>query len=97
MAAEMSVLVVTAGGLEHGGGIGRMVGYLADEWDRDPAASDYEILDPRGPGPLRLWPGRMLATLWRLQQASPDAAHAAQRPRYRLLPGAGDPRGPASP
>jgi len=72
----MSVLVVTAGGLEHGGGIGRMVGYLADEWDRDPAASDYEILDPRGPGPLRLWPKRMLATLWRIQQASPDATLA---------------------
>ena len=65
------VVIVTAGGLEHGGGIGRMVGYLADEWDRDPAAPRYEILDPRGPGPLRQWPGRMLATLARIRQSSP--------------------------
>jgi glycosyltransferase involved in cell wall biosynthesis len=57
------ILIITAGGLEHGGGIGRMVGYLAQEWGLDPLAPDFEILDPRGPGPLRLWPRNFLATL----------------------------------
>jgi glycosyltransferase involved in cell wall biosynthesis len=68
------VLVVTAGGLEHGGGIGRMVGYLADEWPLDPAGPDFQILDPRGPGPLRLWPVRLLSTLREIQRHARDAA-----------------------
>lgn len=57
------ILIITAGGLEHGGGIGRMVGYLAQEWRLDRQAPDFEILDPRGPGQFRLWPRHFLATL----------------------------------
>jgi len=60
------ILILTAGGLENGGGIGRMIGYLADEWRRDTASPSFEILDTRGAGPLRLWPGHLLAVLWRL-------------------------------
>ncbi|MDB5361065.1 MAG: glycosyl transferase, group 1 [Rhodospirillales bacterium] len=66
------ILIVTAGGLEHGGGIGRMVGYLADEWGRDPAGPEFDILDPRGPGALRLWPRRLLSTLWAIQSHAPQ-------------------------
>ena len=68
------VLVVTAGGLEHGGGIGRMVGYLTDEWSLDPAGPDFQILDPRGPGALRQWPVRLLSTLCEIQRHARDAA-----------------------
>lgn len=62
------ILIVTAGGLEHGGGIGRMVGYLTDAWRSDPAAPAFEILDPRGPGPWRRWPRRFSACLQRIWQ-----------------------------
>jgi glycosyltransferase involved in cell wall biosynthesis len=68
------VLIVTAGGLEHGGGIGRMVGYLTDEWGRDPAGPDFQILDPRGPGALKYWPVRFLSTLREIQRHGRDAA-----------------------
>jgi len=68
------ILVVTAGGLEHGGGIGRMVGYLADEWKRDIAGPEFEILDPRGPGPLKLWPRRLLSTLRTIQRHARSGA-----------------------
>jgi len=63
------VLILTAGGLENGGGIGRMVGYLTDEWRRDAASPPFEILDTRGAGPLRLWPQHLLTALWRLAQS----------------------------
>ncbi|HLZ66927.1 MAG TPA: glycosyltransferase family 4 protein [Aliidongia sp.] len=62
------VLIITAGGLEHGGGIGRMIGYLTDEWHRDLAAPAFEVMDPRGPGPYWMWPRRFLATLWRIHR-----------------------------
>ena len=62
------ILIITAGGLEDGGGIGRMVGFLTDEWNRDLAGPDFEILDPRGPGPYRMWPRRFLATLWKIRR-----------------------------
>jgi glycosyltransferase involved in cell wall biosynthesis len=68
------ILIVTAGGLEHGGGIGRMVGYLSDAWRADPAAPAFEILDPRGPGPWRRWPARFSASLrriWRRRHERP--------------------------
>jgi glycosyltransferase involved in cell wall biosynthesis len=56
-AALPPILIVTAGGLEHGGGIGRMIGYLVEAWRADPAAPRWEIVDPRGPGPWRSWTG----------------------------------------
>jgi glycosyltransferase involved in cell wall biosynthesis len=62
------ILIITAGGLEHGGGIGRMVGYLAQEWSGDPDGPAFEILDPRGPGPFRLWPRNFLATLAKIRR-----------------------------
>jgi|HubBroStandDraft_1064217.scaffolds.fasta_scaffold00066_32 glycosyltransferase involved in cell wall biosynthesis len=66
------ILVITAGGLEHGGGIGRMVGYLAHEWQAHSEPPDFEILDPRGPGQLRSWPRHFLATLWRIRRRLRD-------------------------
>lgn len=77
------ILILTAGGLENGGGIGRMIGYLVDEWRRDAAAPSFEIVDTRGPGPLRLWPGHFLAALtavWRQHRRRPVAyIHVAGR------------------
>ena len=69
------ILILTAGGLENGGGIGRMVGYLIDEWRRDTTSPSFEILDTRGAGPVRLWPAHLLTVLWRL----------ARNRRYRPL------------
>ncbi len=46
---QKQVLVFTAGGLEHGGGIGRMIGYMCEAW---PAAANWpkpEVVDTRGP------------------------------------------------
>jgi len=68
------ILILTAGGLENGGGIGRMVGYLTDEWRRNPTSPSFQILDTRGAGPLRLWPAHLMAVLWRL------ARHRRSRP-----------------
>lgn len=43
------VLIFTAGGLEHGGGIGRMIGYMRDAWPKDARRRKPQIVDTRGP------------------------------------------------
>ena len=62
------ILILTAGGLENGGGIGRMIGYLTEQWCRAGAAPAFQVLDTRGPGAWRRWPrnfGRAATVLWR--------------------------------
>src|SRR5260221_2030910 len=42
------VVIVTAGGVEHGGGIGRVIGYMIDGWAGAPDAPRWRVLDTRG-------------------------------------------------
>jgi len=44
-----TVLIVTPGGLEHGGGIGRQMGYFLRAHGADPEGPRYRIVDSRGP------------------------------------------------
>jgi glycosyltransferase involved in cell wall biosynthesis len=44
-----TVLIVTPGGLEHGGGIGRQMGYFLRAYHADPEGLRYRIVDSRGP------------------------------------------------
>jgi glycosyltransferase involved in cell wall biosynthesis len=50
------VLHVSPGGLEHGGGMGRMIGYVMDAWQQRPEHPDMRMLDSRGPGHIVLSP-----------------------------------------
>ena len=50
------VLHVNPGGLEHGGGIGRMIGYMIDAWKQRPQHPDMRVLDTRGAGHIALSP-----------------------------------------
>ena len=47
-AAPKDVLIFTAGGLEHGGGIGRMIGYMLDAWPRGCRRAKPKVVDTRG-------------------------------------------------
>ena len=53
--APKAVLIFSAGGLEHGGGIGRMIGYMLDAWPRGCRRPKPKVVDTRGP------PRRVLA------------------------------------
>jgi glycosyltransferase involved in cell wall biosynthesis len=60
------VIIVTPGGLEHGGGIGRMIGYMLEAWSRTPERPALQIVDSRGPGHIIFSPlhfARCLATI----------------------------------
>lgn len=46
------VLLVCPGGLEHGGGMGRMVGYFVGIWSTQRDAPEFRIIDDYGPGHL---------------------------------------------
>jgi len=50
------VLHVNPGGLEHGGGIGRMIGYMIDAWKQRPQHPEMRVLDTRGAGHILLSP-----------------------------------------
>ena len=50
------VLHVNPGGLENGGGIGRMIGYMIDAWRDRPEHPDMRVLDSRGPGHILFSP-----------------------------------------
>jgi glycosyltransferase involved in cell wall biosynthesis len=50
------VLHINPGGLEHGGGIGRMIGYMIDAWEQRPQHPDMRVLDTRGAGHIALSP-----------------------------------------
>lgn len=68
------ILIVTAGGLEHGGGIGRVVGYMIDGWSGDApgdTAPDWRVVDTRGPRVDLRAPFRFLAALATIAAAAP--------------------------
>lgn len=77
-AASMPSLVlhVTPGGLEHGGGIGRMIGYMIDAWQDQPDRPDMRVLDTRGAGHIALSPWHFARCLFTI---------VATRPRRPLL------------
>ena len=50
------VLHINPGGLEHGGGIGRMIGYMIDAWKQKPQHPDVRVLDTRGAGHILMSP-----------------------------------------
>jgi glycosyltransferase involved in cell wall biosynthesis len=65
------VLIVTAGGLEHGGGIGRMIGYMVEGWAGAAGAPDWRVLDTRGARVDARSPIRFLRALLTLLGAAP--------------------------
>jgi peptidoglycan/LPS O-acetylase OafA/YrhL/glycosyltransferase involved in cell wall biosynthesis len=48
-ARPMNVLVLCPGGLEHGGGIGRQMGYFLGALPQAPETPAYRVIDTRGP------------------------------------------------
>ncbi len=48
-APPINVLVLCPGGLEHGGGIGRQMGYFLAALPRTPETPAYRVIDTRGP------------------------------------------------
>lgn len=61
--AGRPILMVTGGGLENGGGIGRMVGYVMAAWN-DSTRPPMQVIDTRGPGHKRIvWPLFMLRSV----------------------------------
>src|SRR6266446_10787527 len=44
-----TVLIVTPGGLEHGGGIGRQMGYFLRAYQHTEQRLRYRVVDSRGP------------------------------------------------
>ena len=69
--AGRPVLMITAGGLEHGGGIGRMVGYTLGAWT-DATLPPIRVLDTRGPKFSRwVWPFHLLNCLFQIVRFAP--------------------------
>jgi glycosyltransferase involved in cell wall biosynthesis len=80
-----TVLIVTPGGLEHGGGIGRQMGYFLRAYQHTEQRLRYRVVDSRGPwhlgsSPLHLpsaviFLGRAMLALFRARLSSPCVAH----------------------
>ena len=81
-----TVLIVSAGGLEHGGGIGRQMGYFLRAYDATRGKVHYQVVDPRGPwyiagSPLYIgrampyFAGAILALIWARLVSAPCLAH----------------------
>ena len=66
------VLMLTSGGLENGGGIGRMIGYLLDECRRIAFPVAFTVLDTRGPGAWSLWPYYFSRAMLTVLRAAPS-------------------------
>jgi len=74
--APSLVLQVSPGGLENGGGIGRMIGYMIDSWRNRPEYPDLRVLDSRGPGHILFSPWHFTRCLLTI---------AIMAPRHPLL------------
>jgi glycosyltransferase involved in cell wall biosynthesis len=71
VAADRPVLMITAGGLEHGGGIGRMVGYTLGAWT-EATLPPIRVIDTRGPKYSRwVWPFYLLKCLFEIVRFAP--------------------------
>jgi glycosyltransferase involved in cell wall biosynthesis len=64
-----TVIVVTPGGLEHGGGIGRQMGYFLKANRARRGKIRYRVVDSRGPSHIVFAPFYLLAALWQLSVA----------------------------
>ncbi|WP_207456463.1 glycosyltransferase family 4 protein [Azospirillum sp. SYSU D00513] len=60
------IVFTTPGALEGGGGIGRMTGYIVDQFEASAAKPDTVVLDTRGKGSVWMSPLYLTATLARL-------------------------------
>ena len=94
------VLILTPGGLENGGGIGRLVGYMVEAWHRVPpgtwetlsfpsstAAGDtaYQLpIDPRLR--VRLWVCTMDATMVSPSEGNQARRNGRQGMQHLILP-----------
>ncbi|WP_198017259.1 glycosyltransferase family 4 protein [Methylocapsa acidiphila] len=67
---DRPVLMLTPGGLENGGGIGRLVGYVVGAW-RDKKLPPMTVIDTRGPKTVLAWPFFMTACLVRILLYAP--------------------------
>ncbi|CAO3431651.1 glycosyltransferase family 4 protein [Azospirillum doebereinerae] len=65
-AGRAAVVFATPGALDGGGGIGRMTGYIVDQFAQSPGAPDTIVLDTRGTGSVALSPFYLAGTLARL-------------------------------
>ena len=80
-----TVLIVTPGGLENGGGIGRQMGYFLRAYQASEQRLRYRVVDSRGPwylgsSPLHvvgavIYFGSAMLTLFRARLSSPCVAH----------------------
>src|SRR5271156_5161621 len=69
---DRPVLMILGGGLENGGGIGRMVGYVAAAWN-DGSRRPMKVIDTRGPKYRRsVWPFYFLSSIFQIVLASPQ-------------------------
>jgi glycosyltransferase involved in cell wall biosynthesis len=64
--AAERIVIVTPGGVEGGGGMGRMMGYVVDELGARGLGGEVVVLDPRGAGSVWLSPFYLLLACLRL-------------------------------
>lgn len=71
--SELPALIfhVDPGGLEHGGGIGRMIGYMIEAWKQRPQHPNMRVLDTRGAGHILLSPWHFARCLLIIAAMSP--------------------------
>ena len=84
-APPIDVLVICPGGLEHGGGIGRQMGYFLSAAPRNTDAPVYHVIDSRGPWFLAEAPWRIPFATAYLSAAAVRVAWAGATGRRRLL------------
>jgi glycosyltransferase involved in cell wall biosynthesis len=71
-ATDQPILMITGGGLENGGGIGRMVGYVVAAWN-SPVRPRMQVIDTRGPKYRRaVWPFFLLNSIFQIVKRAPQ-------------------------
>jgi glycosyltransferase involved in cell wall biosynthesis len=66
------ILMMVGGGLENGGGIGRMVGYVVTAWNAQ-VRPHMRVIDTRGPKYQRLaWPFFLLSSVFQILKFAPQ-------------------------
>jgi glycosyltransferase involved in cell wall biosynthesis len=71
------VLILTPGGLENGGGIGRLIAYMVEVW-HDKSRPPIKVIDTRGPKTVFAWPFFMAQSLARI------LLHATRQPLLHI-------------
>ncbi|MEI9985076.1 MAG: hypothetical protein WDN69_18920 [Aliidongia sp.] len=71
-ATDQPILMITGGGLENGGGIGRMVGYVVAAWNSQ-VRPRMQVIDTRGPKYRRaVWPFFLLNSIFQIVKRAPQ-------------------------